>query len=272
MLLRFLTVLASIGLHGGVVFALMAPPGERALEVMEQQEASLELGDGTDVLNIEQGISLEGLGRGMEEVSVEAVEAVPQLIKAVETLEPLKTVEDVQNVIGSETGPTQEDISLEPPPEDPVKPDEEEKVERKKPTEELIKEIKPQEVAMIDRPPIAALEEMVQAGQELKGGRDITALNAYRGKLYNRLAKKRVNPRSRKTGIAKVRFTVDPVTGELLTSEVIESSGSKKLDLAALKTIKRAAPFPPVPDTLGTEPLEFTVPFKYSVRKRKRRR
>ena len=66
-------------------------------------------------------------------------------------------------------------------------------------------------------------------------------------------------------GETKVRFTIDR-SGNLLDSEVVDSSGYKILDEAALATLKRASPLPPMPDEMsGSEynpiiTLRFTPP------------
>lgn len=53
--------------------------------------------------------------------------------------------------------------------------------------------------------------------------------------------------------------------GKVLTAEVAQSSGSKLLDDAALATIRKGEPFPPMPDYAfeGMETAEFTVPLLY---------
>ncbi len=66
-------------------------------------------------------------------------------------------------------------------------------------------------------------------------------------------------------GETKVRFTIDR-RGNLLDSEVVDSSGYELLDEAALATLKRASPLPPMPTEMsGSEynpiiTLRFTPP------------
>jgi protein TonB len=59
-----------------------------------------------------------------------------------------------------------------------------------------------------------------------------------------------------------VKFTVD-FSGKILSREITSSSGSKKLDDAAMATIERSAPFPPFPDGISREPVAVSVPFKF---------
>ena len=139
-------------------------------------------------------------------------------------------------MVGSEAGPEQEKIAMEPPPEE-IKPE----------------EPKPEEKVAVQQPPVVAVDEKRASGERQEGGK-VTALNAYRGKLFNHLAVKKVNPRTSVTGIAKVRFSFDPATGQLLNHEIVQSSGSPALDKAALASVERAAPFPRSPWPLPKAP------------------
>ena len=48
-------------------------------------------------------------------------------------------------------------------------------------------------------------------------------------------------------------------SGKVLSAAVSMQSGSAKWDAAALAAVKRAAPFPPLPKSLGAASLEFHV-------------
>jgi len=53
--------------------------------------------------------------------------------------------------------------------------------------------------------------------------------------------------------------------GQLLASAIKQSSGHALLDQAALATLARAAPFPPIPDFVGRETLSIAVPIDYAL-------
>jgi protein TonB len=237
MTLRALTYLISLLLHGGVVAFFLATPGG----------ASLDTGTGEDTFVIEQGIAIEGLSRiGEAEVSIEAVEAPPQVLQTTPPVEEVKPVEeDVQHVIGSEAGPEQEKIVREPEPE------------------EIKEQPKPEQVATVQQTEVA-VDEQKASGKKQEGG-DATAMSVYRGKLFSHISGKKLNPRSREAGVAVVRFTVGP-GGELVSREIATSSGSKILDDAAIASIDRAAPFPPMPSDVKNEPMVVSVPFRFTVR------
>ena len=70
--------------------------------------------------------------------------------------------------------------------------------------------------------------------------------------------------RKRVTGKVVIRFSIAR-SGRVLRARVVKSSGSKALDKIALNAIKRASPFPPVPNGVRlNEP--FSVPMFYSLR------
>jgi periplasmic protein TonB len=94
-----------------------------------------------------------------------------------------------------------------------------------------------------------------------KPGDETTQRRDYLVTLSKSIERVKVDPRSRKAGTVLVRFTVGP-DGKLLSRTVEKSSGSKVLDDAAVATLDRAAPFPPVPQNLA--PIEVSVPFEFA--------
>jgi periplasmic protein TonB len=66
-------------------------------------------------------------------------------------------------------------------------------------------------------------------------------------------------------GTAKVAFTIDH-EGRLLTSRIVESSGSAMLDNETLAMLARAQPMPRPPDQLSNDELTFVVPVRFNIR------
>jgi len=66
-------------------------------------------------------------------------------------------------------------------------------------------------------------------------------------------------------GIAKVAFTIDR-EGRLLSSRIVESSGSAALDQETLAMLARAQPMPRPPDELSGAELTFVVPVQFNIR------
>lgn len=248
-MLRLVTWLLSLAFHGGLVLLLFLAPGGNALQQ----------GAGHQLMVVQQGTALEGLqALGHDEATVRPVEAptpiaarpVPQ--QKVETPTPVaahpvsqpqdvKPVEDT-HVIQSTEGPKQQ-IAIKPPVKQP--------------------EHAVQQTATLVQPTV---EKMQSSGQHESGG-SITARTAYIGALRTRLEKSKVNPGSAFTGTVIVKFTVN-AKGELISHEVVKSSGSKILDRAALESIEKAAPFPPMPAALHEQQFTMSVPYTYRVVKR----
>lgn len=232
-MLRLVTWLVSLAVHAGIALFFLITPGG----------AALEQGSGADTMVVEQGIAVEGVAKlGEDETSVEAIEATPTLASQAtpppEEVDPVKDAE----VITSNEGPEQEKV-FEPKPEE-------------------VKEPQPQQIAAIEQE--AVIRELESSGQTLQGG-DATAQSAYLGSLRSHLERSKVNPRTGLSGTAVVHFVVD-TSGNVVTNEIARSSGYPALDQAALASIERAAPFPPVPKGLNKDRIEVSVPFTFSVR------
>ena len=105
------------------------------------------------------------------------------------------------------------------------------------------------------------LRVQVVEGDEDDEPYDLETAEAY---SVTKPAGKKVRPKSRQSGTVIVRFTID-ARGQVLSSEIAKSSGSKVLDAAALASIAKASPFPPMPEGWSGEPFVITVPFMYRV-------
>ena len=112
------------------------------------------------------------------------------------------------------------------------------------------------------------------AGNSKAGNRKGVAGNAavsnYPGKVQRKLRRSVRYPskaRSKKLrGTAYVRFVVDS-GGQVTASGIAHSSGSKVLDAAALATVRRAAPFPKIPQAANRRSWSFTVPVEFTPRR-----
>lgn len=70
--------------------------------------------------------------------------------------------------------------------------------------------------------------------------------------------------KKKQQGTVVLRFTIGR-DGQLLASTIKQSSGHVLLDQAALETLARAAPFPPIPEFVGRETLSIAVPIDYTL-------
>jgi periplasmic protein TonB len=228
--LRPTTWLLSLGLHGALLVAFVGFAGD----------AALESGSGDDMVNVEQGIALEGLTKlGEAEQTIETVDVPP----AQEKVEPQPVKEIKPEIADALTAKDSEH-------EERVVPD----------------EIKPQEQKPVHVPTqqqAAQVATLIQqsSGAEQHGG-DATEHRLYLGQLRKLLDKSKINPRAHQAGTVLVEFKIAP-SGQLLSREIKQSSGSKLLDDAAVAALDRAAPFPPMPKSSSQEPLDVQVPFKF---------
>ena len=65
-------------------------------------------------------------------------------------------------------------------------------------------------------------------------------------------------------GTVVLSFTLNR-DGSLKHYKIRQSSGSKALDIAVKKLIKRATPFPTVPENISTDKLELSVPISFAL-------
>ncbi len=243
-------------MHAAVALAFVSvDAGERAFEA----------GEGSDVFHIEQGIAVEGLSQiGEATEVVQSANDVPMEAQAAVAAQQPPEPEPLKEP------PPEEIKAVEPPPELVEKSEvitakaeevDEQEILRETPP---VEQVKPQEVVAADAIPEAVVVEEKSAAAKQTGG-DPTIRMAYLGKLRSNIERKKVNPQTRDSGTVVVRFTVDQL-GQLLSREVATSSGSKRLDDAALSAIERASPFPPFPKGLGAPNIVVNVPFRFITR------
>lgn len=231
-ILRLSTWVVSAALHGALLITFAAV----------SESTSLDAGSGADQLKVEQGIALEGLvklGEAME--TIETVEA-PPVQQAVEA-PPEQKPDELTEVITAKDVPVEETVAVaeEPPP-----------LVEEKPVEETRVEQQPQQVAVL---------ELKSSARQLTGG-DANALKAFKGSVFAKISRNARAPSRRTIGTVKIAFTIR-ADGQLVGREIVESSGSKVLDEAAIATLERAAPFPPFPVGINDDELQLTIPFEF---------
>ena len=92
----------------------------------------------------------------------------------------------------------------------------------------------------------------------------------FHGKIWQRVAKAKYYPRmARKRGFEGkpiVAFTLGK-KGDLIDLKIIEASIYDLLNEAALETIRRGIPYPPIPEPLGKNSISFNLPISYVLEK-----
>lgn len=102
-----------------------------------------------------------------------------------------------------------------------------------------------------------------QTGKGRASAAGNAAVTNYPGKVRSKISRavRRISRRDR-SGAERdvhVSFTVT-ASGGLGGLSVARSSGSSALDSAAIAAVRRAAPFPPIPDGAGRRSWQFTIP------------
>ncbi|MBK1670149.1 hypothetical protein CKO28_19110 [Rhodovibrio sodomensis] len=112
-------------------------------------------------------------------------------------------------------------------------------------------------------------EAAAGAGAASAGGGSPGAHPDYFARLRAWLEKHKEYPRRarlrRMEGTATLRFVMNR-SGEVMSFEVVRSSGHHMLDGAAREMIRRAQPLPSLPDEMDRERLQLEVPVRFALR------
>lgn len=101
------------------------------------------------------------------------------------------------------------------------------------------------------------------AGNQRRSAEGNAAVSNYPGQVARKLRRAVRSPRGRDRGEVMVSFTVSR-SGSVSGVRIARSSGSPTLDKAALDTVQRAAPFPPIPDAAGRSSWPFSLPLAFT--------
>ncbi|SFV28069.1 TonB family protein [Hyphomicrobium facile] len=200
---------------------------------------ALDLGQGIDVVLVEQGIATEGLvklGDAMQTIEPAQI-LPPQPPPQPDEVKP----DELRNVIASDASSVEAIVG--------------ETQERPAPPQPDVAQAKEQQ------PPQAAVSTEQSSGPA-KTGADAKAVGLYLGQIQKHVERAKVSPPSRRSGAVVMRFVIG-LDGKLLSREVVSGSGFKILDDAAAAALDRAAPFPPIPPKVSLSPITLTQQFTF---------
>jgi len=163
-------------------------------------------------------------------------------------------------------GPLQEQTELIEPKEETKPPEPE--AELKIPIPEPPKPDAPDEVKQATAPPPANAPRAAIASWQNQLIAHIEDFKRYPDNARGRLGS--ANPRGR-LGSAKISFTIDH-EGHVLSSRIIQSSGSAELDDEALATPARAQPLPRPPDQISDADLTIIFQMNFTPSRSRRSR
>lgn len=135
------------------------------------------------------------------------------------------------------------------------------RVPAKAPTIETRSEPRPPDAATL----VAKAEPMHPVAPTI----DVQARQHYLAELAARINRSKFYPRTSRRlgeeGMAVVGFVIQR-NGQLTDITIVESSGYRRLDDAALKTVKHVTPFERIPDSIDRDQWSITVPIAFSLR------
>lgn len=169
-----------------------------------------------------------------------------------------------------EPEPEPEVAPIEPPPPEPkpavIEPP---KVEApmpspvRKPAPKKAEAPKPRPAATADTGENRANRQEGRTATGGAGGRSTAAVASWRSQVQAAILRNKPAPDNDREGVARVGFSVAR-NGGLGGLRLTVSSGSAALDAAALAAVRRAAPFPAVPDDVDA-PVSLEVPIRFQI-------
>lgn len=106
-------------------------------------------------------------------------------------------------------------------------------------------------------------------GKQKHSGGDVGAKQGYLSIVKRKISRAKKYPRSARqegiTGIVVVRFLIK-LNGKVKKIELVKSSGDERLDVEAIKMLKRASPFPAIPLDVSEEALDLTLPIEFTLK------
>ncbi|MGF7162077.1 protein TonB [Rhodoligotrophos appendicifer] len=206
----------------------------------------------------------------------EIAEAEPTEVAAVDPATPVDPVtppvteaEPTELVPIPQTKP--DVVEVEPEPIKKIEPKKERKTAPPKPAK--AKTARAKQPSPDKAPAGTASKSAAAASGQARGTRGVREAEAgqadrsnYAGRILAHLQRHKHFPdaaaRSRMSGTVTLTFAIS-ANGHLRSVKLRRGSGYEVLDDAALSTVRRAEPFPPIPSDLGQTAMTFTVPLRY---------
>lgn len=194
----------------------------------------------------------------------------PALVKPVEVIKPLETA-SLAPMIEEEApvAPLPKPRIVRKPVAETVEPTKEQPKEKpkqaQKPTEKKPEQQPPSQQASLGNGGKAEADSAAKksgGGQGKQNSGGAAAEDAYAGKVRAKVARSVKTPKGKFEGGEARIIVLIGANGQLLKSTMSRSSGDPKVDDAATAAVKRAAPFPPIPEALGQSSVSVTLPIQ----------
>ena len=189
----------------------------------------------------------------------------PALMKPADAIKPLETA-SLAPVVEEElqVAPIPKPRIVRKPVEAKAEPAKEQPADKPRKAEKKPEKKKPSRQASLgnggaaDADGAASKKSGGGKGKQNNGGS--AAEDAYAGKVRAKVARSVKTPKGKfESGEARIIVLIG-ANGQLLKTTMSRSSGDQKVDDAAAAAVKRAAPFPPIPEALGQSSVSVTLP------------
>ncbi|MDF0498826.1 TonB family protein [Bradyrhizobium yuanmingense] len=174
--------------------------------------------------------------------------------------------------------PPQEQPDVVAPPEQkleptPVKPEPAKLVPVEKPAQEKPKVVRREAKKPSDATPAPRTSAPPRAEREapmasaMSAGAMASAIASYNQRVRAHLMRFHSYPAGGggQRGIARLSFSISR-SGQVTSSRLSGSSGVAAFDAQAMSMLRRASPFPPIPDEIKNGAMSFTIPVEFTVR------
>lgn len=252
----------------------VAEPVEAEAEATDPVEtASVQAGP-TEPVEVEETVSAEVLMAALTETAVPVEGLAPVSVSAIATQvtptapEVLEPIEELAPVAPRPLPRPKFETKVEAKPE-PKKPEpkksEPEKPTKKKPVAEQPKKTKPVQAGNGGKSNADVAASAPSGGKGASDAAGNAAVSKYPGQVQRALRRALRFPKGAGSARGEVQVTfVVSSSGAASQIAVSQSSGHAVLDKEAIATVKRAAPFPPIPEAAGRNSWTFTMPLAFT--------
>jgi protein TonB len=253
----------------------VAEPVEAEAEATDPVETASVQAAPTEPVEVEETVSAEVLMAALTETAVPVEGLAPVSVSAIATQvtptapEVLEPIEELAPVAPRPLPRPKFETKVAEAKPEPKKPEpkksEQEKPTKKKPVAEQPKKTKPVQAGNGGKSNADVAASAPSGGKGASDAAGNAAVSKYPGQVQRALRRALRFPKGAGSARGEVQVTfVVSSSGAASQIAVSQSSGHAVLDKEAIATVKRAAPFPPIPEAAGRNSWTFTMPLAFT--------
>lgn len=250
-------------------------PVEAEAEATDPVETASVQAAPTEVVEVEETVSAEVLMAALTETAVPVEGLAPVSVSSIATQvtptapEVLEPIEELAPVAPRPLPRPKFETKVAEAKPEPKKPEpkksEPEKPTKKKPVAEQPKKTKPVQAGNGGKSNADVAASAPSGGKGASDAAGNAAVSKYPGQVQRALRRALRFPKGAGSARGEVQVTfVVSSSGAASQIAVSQSSGHAVLDKEAIATVKRAAPFPPIPAAAGRNSWTFTMPLAFT--------